>query len=474
MRDDRRGEGRLGRVGVLFAAIPAVLAGHEQSAASDHYRDGRSEGWCSFATCDPESPARLTWGGGYAMKVCVDTDPPHAVMPTSSVMVSLRSARSAAESVRIELETADGAVVHSQTVEIGAQDQVVEVSRDTDEGLWLHLYSATYDPTCAASVCEVSLFYTITFMQANTTLASAVDHDPCQGGRPLPPPASPPLAPPCGERNCQCHCCSNGRCSKDIFSRYVAADATECTQTLCARRYYECEFPGQMAESSTNEPEFLGSYVACSPPPPPTPCGLPDCTCECNPDHGAAITVESFNSGSEYGCTAEECISRFESCPTKDAVSDGGQVVATFVASTTCPQPPPPPFGPSPSLASPSLALPPPPPPPPPPPSTSSALSEDAAAVSTNGGSGDGLPPWAAAVLAVAGLLLLGCGGFIVYVWTRERAGQPIWTSLGHPLPPGAIKAEGARVVAVATASASFSSTQPAGTELGNSEPQKS
>ena len=40
------------------------------------------------------------------------------------------------------------------------------------------------------------------------------------------------------------------------------------------------------------------------------------------------------------------------------------------------------------------------------------------------------MPTWAIGVMAVASALLLGCGLFIAYIRSRERAGTPVWTSL--------------------------------------------
>ena len=49
------------------------------------------------------------------------------------------------------------------------------------------------------------------------------------------------------------------------------------------------------------------------------------------------------------------------------------------------------------------------------------------------------MPTWSIGVLAMAIALLLGCGGFLAYVRSRERAGIPVWTTLdadAHISPP--------------------------------------
>jgi len=392
------------------------------------YRDHREDGFCTYAVCNPEFPATIHWGHGNGdlVRACVATEAPHAIMPSSTVVLTMRSGDDETQNVLVEVETADGAAVSSDSVSVGSSDSSFQYDLGAgNQDYLLHLRSACYDEY--GTPCDSTVFYSIVFLQAGVELEAA--GSPCEGAG-TPPPSPPPSTPPCGERNCQCTCCSNGRCLNAIYGAYVANAPEQCSQTMCARRYYECEYPEQLAGGSTNVAEYGGEYVVCPPPPPPAPpppCGQSDCRCECCEAGCPAITLDEFRSGDATSCTAEACIARFEKCPTRaTGLSDGSYVSAKYASSAMCPSPPPTLPPPLPPSEPPSNQAPPPPPKPPPPPAP---LADEASAVAAPGTSGS-MPTWAVGVLAVAVALLLGSGLFIAYIRGRERAGTPVWSSL--------------------------------------------
>merc|ERR1719272_683377 len=391
----------------------------------EFYRDHREDGFCTYAVCNPDFPATIHWGHGNGdlVRVCMATEAPHTGMPSSTVVLTMRSGDDTTQNVLVEVETA-GVAVSSATVSVGSADSSFQYDLGAgNQNYSLHLRSACYDEYGAP--CDNLVFYSITFLQAGIELEAA--GDPCEGAG-TPPPSPPPSAPPCGERNCQCTCCSNGRCLNAIYGAYVANAPDQCTQTMCARRYYECEYPEQLAAGSTNEAEYSEEYVACPPPPPPAPpppCGQPDCRCECCEASCPVSTVDEFRSGDATSCTVEACITRFAKCPAREAgLSDGSYVSAEYAASAMCPSPPPmlpPPLPPS---EPPSNQPPPPKPPPslPPPP----RLTDEASAVAAQGTSSS-MPTWSIGVLAMAIALLLAMVSFLAFVRSRERAGIPVW-----------------------------------------------
>ena len=153
--------------------------------------------------------------------------------------------------------------------------------------------------------------------------------------------------------------------------------------------------------------------------PPPTGCAEAlRCKCDCCnaaecpgwPGSRHVYTHHTFHTGSAAECNAAECAARFDECPapgSMDAPTNAnspGRIRATLDTSSACSPPPP---------------VPPPPPSPPtsPSPAGPATVQEE-------------FPPWALGVLGASVAVALGCTCFLMYVYRREKKGQPIWTNL--------------------------------------------
>ena len=248
-------------------------------AQSSSYAEDWSEGptWCTYATCNPNTPTYLPWAHGRSgvERTCVQNEAPFnfTLVDTfdltvwsasvgadvSSDVTTVRQAGVAEQMEALILTQTDTVVRRVQlAVTPDRNRQLIELPAPQTEPLWIRLQAAPDN----SHVASHYIFYEmVLYQRANPPPAGALacvlrtnslcgtlgytHSSACAPAPPLPPAPPPPQPsqPVCGD-DCECECCLPGQCEQRTLYSYRAGTADMCSDLQCQTRFYSCPDAG--------------------------------------------------------------------------------------------------------------------------------------------------------------------------------------------------------------------------------------